>query len=187
MKKTLIVTAHPSSHSFTHALAKHYAKAFQKAGGKAEILDLYARENQQPFLKFEDVKEWPSDNLKYMQKKIKDADELVFCFPVWWSDSPAILKNWFQFNFTTDFAFKYTDKGPQGFLKDKTAKFFVTADGPGFLFGGILAPMRLTFQFLILKFCGIKTTKFKVYGNMRKRDDTNRAKILREIELLATK
>ena len=49
--------------------------------------------------------------------KIKEADEIVFCFPVWWGDAPAILKNWLDYNFTSGFAFKYDPIGVIKLLK----------------------------------------------------------------------
>ena len=41
---SLIITAHPSSHGFTHAIARRYAEARTKLGHTSEILDLYMAE-----------------------------------------------------------------------------------------------------------------------------------------------
>ena len=187
MKNSLIITAQPSPKGFVHNIAQSYAKGIKASGGKAEILDLYAKKNHQPFLKFEDIKEWPQENLQNMQKKIKEADEIVFCFPVWWGDAPAILKNWLDYNFTSGFAFKYDPKGVIKLLKGKQAKVLATSDAPGFAYGSILSPMRIMWCQLRLSFCGIKTSHFKVFGNMRKRDEANKTKLLKEVELLTQK
>jgi putative NADPH-quinone reductase len=42
------------------------------------------------------------------QAKIRAADELVFVFPVWHVNVPAILKNFFDNVFTGGFAYQYT-------------------------------------------------------------------------------
>lgn len=187
MKKTLIITAHPSTQGFVHTIANHYAQAIKDNQGQAEILDLYAPENHQPFLTFETETKWPQEKLEPMHKKISTADEIVIVFPVWWGEAPAILKNWIDYNFTRDFAYKFTPKGVKKLLKGKTTKVIATADGPGFIYGGVLSPMRLTWQHLILGFCGLKVTTFKVYGKMRKRSEKNRNQILEEIKKLASK
>jgi len=36
--------------------------------------------------------------ISWMQEQITWADELVFVYPIWWYDAPAILKNWFDVN-----------------------------------------------------------------------------------------
>ena len=187
MKKTLIVTAHPSSHGFVHSIAESYAQGVKENKGTAEILDLYAEENQQPFLKFEELKEWPMDNVEKMQQKITDADEIVFCFPVWWGDAPAILKNWLDHNFTTGFAYKYTANGAIKLLAGKTARVFATSDAPGFAYGFFLSPMRLSWTQFRLGFCGLKVNSFQVFGKMRKRDEANRKQLLDTVKKLAQK
>lgn len=187
MKKILIVTAHPSSQGFVHKMAETYSNAAKAKGNPVELLNLYDAQNAQPFLKFETEKEWPQEKLKEMHQKISSADELVLCFPVWWGDAPAILKNWVDCNITAGFAYKYTAKGVTKLLTGKTAKILATADAPGIAYSFFLAPMRLSWTKMRLAFCGIKVTEFKVYGTMRKRDEPNRTKILEEIARLATK
>jgi putative NADPH-quinone reductase len=187
MKKILIVTAHPSSHGFVHKIAETYLEASKKKGNTVEILNLYDVKNAQPFLKFETEKTWPQEKLQEMQQKIANADEIVLSFPIWWGDAPAILKNWVDCNITAGFAYKYTPKGVNKLLTGKTAKIFATADAPGIFYSFFLAPMRICWTQMRLAFCGIKVTKFKVYGTMRKRDEQNRTKILEKVSRLAIK
>jgi len=61
-------------------------------------LDLYQTELKIDFLRFEqqsDLKQ-PNSIQEALQAKITAADELVFIFPVWWVNMPAILKNFFD-------------------------------------------------------------------------------------------
>jgi putative NADPH-quinone reductase len=50
------------------------------------------------FLRFDDQSDLkqPTSVQRALQAKITDADELVFIFPIWWVNIPAILKNFFD-------------------------------------------------------------------------------------------
>lgn len=61
------------------------------------------------FLRFEeqsDLKQ-PNTTREALQAKIQAADEMVFIFPIWWVNMPAILKNFFDTVFTSGFAYRY--------------------------------------------------------------------------------
>jgi NAD(P)H dehydrogenase (quinone) len=106
----LIITANPSSKGFSHKIADTLSKLSSDNNDDVEILNLYTTPLQQPFLTYEDKKEMAKDPVtKKMQEKIMWADELVFVFPIWWGDAPAILKNFIDCNFSAGFAFKYMD------------------------------------------------------------------------------
>ncbi len=110
---TLIITAHPSSKSLTRNIAETYKDHSEQEGRQVEILDLYTTELKQDFLRFESPKDFGKDETTLkMQQKIDWAEEIVFVFPVWWADSPAILKNWIDCNFTSGFAYKYINGRP---------------------------------------------------------------------------
>ena len=42
-----------------------------------------------------------------LQEKIILADEVIFVFPIWHVNVPAILKNFFDTVFTSGFAYRY--------------------------------------------------------------------------------
>lgn len=105
----LIITAHPSSHGFTHAIAESYRDACTTQGHTVEVLDPYRTELQMGFLRYEipsDLK-LPNATREALQAKITQAHELVIVFPIWWVSLPAILKNFFDTVFTSGFAFQY--------------------------------------------------------------------------------
>ncbi len=94
--KKLIIKAHPSSQWFTHKIAESYSDWAKDAHCDVEIIDLYDEDFHQDYLKFEDKKIfWEDKNRLKIQNKINEASELVFIFPVWWWDAPAIMKNFF--------------------------------------------------------------------------------------------
>jgi len=105
--KTLIVIANPAKASFTHALAESYKKSCQEV----EIIDLY--DLDQAFLAYETMEDMKAgkynggEKQALVHEKISWADELVFFFPVWWGGMPAILKNFFDVNFSSGFAFEF--------------------------------------------------------------------------------
>jgi len=98
----LIITAHPNPDGFTHHIAKRFSAVSKKNGHKVRILDLYDDSLRQEFLTL-NKKNHPieSKHLIFMQKQITWADQLVFVYPIWWYDAPAILKNWFDVNMSS--------------------------------------------------------------------------------------
>lgn len=182
--KVLIITAHPAENSFTSKIANKYKKASEKKNNDVEIIDLYDKEIFQEYLTFDNVKNIKVTNeTKHIQSKIKDAKELVFIFPIWWADSPAIMKNFFDTNFSSGFAFKYDKTGKSiGLLKGKSAKVFVTCDGPGFFYKFPFVSLKTSWKYARLGFCGVKLEKFVIFDKMRKRSEEQREQILMKIE-----
>lgn len=185
--KRLIITAHPSSTSFTHAIAQTYADS---ASGEVEILDLYKTEHQQGFLNYENIREIPEDPARdALQAKITWADELVFVHPTWWGTVPAILKNFIDVNFSAGFAFQYVKGKSQQekLLTGKTARVFTTCDAPGWMYFLLGRPAKKLLGFNTLSFCGIKVKSYTTFGEFRKTDDSKRAKMLEKVSKLAQK
>lgn len=105
----LIITANPSSKWFTHKIANKIKSILEKRWDKVKIIGTYSKEYKQDFLTYEEKSEmWNlSDITKSIQSKIATAKELIFIFPIWNGDAPAILKNFIDCNFTAGFAFKF--------------------------------------------------------------------------------
>jgi NAD(P)H dehydrogenase (quinone) len=53
------------------------------------------------------------------QKKIAQADGLVFIAPIYWLGFPTILKGWFERVFTYGFAYALTPEGWQGYVRGR--------------------------------------------------------------------
>jgi NAD(P)H dehydrogenase (quinone) len=66
------------------------------------------------------------DDIKREQELIAWADHLVFIYPIWWFERPALLKGWIDRVFTNGFAFSYGN-GVKGLLKHKKALVVQTA------------------------------------------------------------
>ena len=186
MKNILIIVAHPKEESFSFAMAQTYQKNREDKGDKVEVLDLYRDENQQPFFNYEDANALEcTTSMKYYQSKISNADEIVFVFPYWWGSFPAILKNFFDWNLSKDFAFKYVDSRPKGLLTDKTVKVFTTTGAPKFIYTLTGANRRLKnmIKDQIVQFCGMRLDGFYIYGGVDTKK-SNTDKILESIKEL---
>ncbi len=183
MSKTLIITAHPSSKGFTHGIANIVAEARKEKGIDVEILNLYTTNLTQDFLRFEDIHQIPIDpHRDELQKKIMQADELVFVHPVWWLSMPAIMKNFVDNNISAKFAYKYVDGKRMGMLKGKTARIYVTCDAPKMLYLFLAVPYFTVWVAGILVFCGVKVNGFNVIRNRGFKDDAERAVFLQKLK-----
>ncbi len=136
---SLIITAHPSSKGFTHAIAQKYKETKEKNGHSVEVLDLYKTDLKMGYLNYEEKSDMkrPDPMREAIQAKITAADELVFVFTVWHVNMPAILKNFFDTILTGGFAYQYAKNTfifPKKLLKGKTARVFCTCDAFGILY-----------------------------------------------------
>lgn len=106
------------------------------SGHDVRLVDLYKPVNHQDFLMLDiENKAVPQKNVDIMKEHIARADELVFCYPMRRYDCPAILKNRFDLNFASKFAYSYKKDSilPHQLLKGKTARIFITGGSPTWL------------------------------------------------------
>ncbi|HTZ36723.1 MAG TPA: NAD(P)H-dependent oxidoreductase [Stellaceae bacterium] len=98
--RVLVLFAHPLADSFGAALHRAVVAALAKAGHEVDDCDLYA-------LGFDPVMtaaerrahNTPDPELAAVEEhvaRLRAAEGLVLCFPVWWYGMPAILKGYFD-------------------------------------------------------------------------------------------
>jgi len=182
---SLIIIAHPKKESFSFAMANKYINLAKDKGYKIKTLDLYREKNQQPFFNFDNAnKVEKTPEMKYYQEKIKWADELVFIFPYWWGSMPAILKNFIDWNFSKDFAFKYVNSRPKGLLINKNVKIYTTTGAPSLIYKitGANSRLKKMFQKQIVEFCGMKLQQCSIFGGIDK-SSINTQKIINKMKL----
>ena len=181
----LIITAHPASWGFTHKVAQAYKKESEKYGNRVFVMDLYKKKYEQPFLKFEDIKEdWViTPTHKKIQAKVLWANEIVLAFPIWWFGMPGILKNFLDQNITSGFAYKYHKGGRlEKLLTGKTARIFATSDGPRWAHFFFRIAMIQFWGKGILDFCGIELISFDIFADMfNRKDEKIRARMLERV------
>lgn len=174
--KKLIITANPVSTSLTWSIAEKLLELSEKKWDSVEILDLYKTDLKQDFLNYENVKEiWKDQITKKIQEKITWADELVFVFPIWWWDAPAILKNFIDSNFLPWFAYKYESWWKKiWLLKWKQARIIATSWAPGFFYK-VLLHIQVMWNLNRIWFCGMKQKSFTVFWEVdRTKTDKNK-------------
>lgn len=179
MSKYLIIYANPNYNGHGGYMLRTLENKLKQNSIPYDLIDLY-KINYDPILQNEEIKQneqvvVKEDTKKY-QKQIKEADKLIFIYPVWWQNMPAILKGFMDRTFVSGFAFKYFNGPPIGLLKNKKAAVFCTAASPilyNRLFNRNVATRILSKE--ILNFCGINTKNF-ILGGSRKLEN-NKEKI----------
>ena len=130
--KVLVVYAHPNPKSFNHAILEEFTRGLTDGGHTYDVVDLY-NVDFDPCFRGPDFAQFiggqmPED-VQEQQKKVADADAMVFICPIWTWHYPAILKGWFDRVFSMGFAYKFGEKGPEGLLKHKKVLILTTTMG----------------------------------------------------------
>lgn len=164
----LIVLASENQKSLCSQLFEQAKQIAQERQVSYEISDLYAMDFD-PLLRQEEIAMLHTEGkvveaVKREQEKIGRADRILFIYPVWWWDRPAILKGWFDRVLTQGFAFKMTEKGPVGLLTNKKAAILRTASYKKSYYE------RTGGQFAIS--CGIRDGSFRFCGITECREKT---------------
>ncbi len=110
----LVLFAHPRRHAFTGELANAFCAGLRAADHSVEFADLY-REGFDPLLDeahfgLETAMDPDAERPPAVvaeQVRLDRAQGLVFIYPFWWSDVPALLKGWFDRVWTYGYAYAY--------------------------------------------------------------------------------
>ena len=190
MKRILILNGHPSKESFNYALANAYSKGSTDKNYQTELLHL-ADLNFNPILENGFSKPMNlEEDLKTAFEKIKQADHLVWVFPLWWGGFPAHMKGFIDRAFLPGMAFKYhkNKNFPEQLLKGKTARIIMTSDTPKWYYQLIMRSAAIhQLKKAILEFCGITPVALSYFAIIKKSTEEQRKKWLKEIEELGSK
>lgn len=188
MKKVLVILGHPSVKSFNKAIFDCYIKSSLAAGNQVRGLELGK-------LNFDVVSRNPrardkklEPDLQKAQKDILWSEHLVFIYPIWWGNLPALLKGFIDRVFISGFSHRYLSNGGyEKLLGGRSAHLIVTMDAPSFFESIYLhgAATNRVMKQATLEFCGIKPVKITRIGQLRKKDQDEREKILQKIAGLA--
>lgn len=130
MKETTVIYAHPYDRSFNHAILEKIEVLLQNENQPYTILDLYkdgfnpvySKEELSCFYKGEAL----DPLVKSYQKQLKKTRKLVLIFPIWWYDTPAILKGFLDKVMLNQFAYVDTSTGIKGRLTHIEAVTVIT-------------------------------------------------------------
>lgn len=165
-KKILVIVGHPASDSSSARLAEEYAAGARQGGHTVEILWLNKLKFD-PILRdgYQKVQTLEND-LVEAQEKIKAANHIVWVFPIWWFNMPALLKGFLDRVFLPGYSFVYPQAGYRQtpLLTGRTATILVTAGGPDLYYRlfGLAATHAMASS---LKYCGVRPVKRHIFGS----------------------
>uniref|UniRef100_A0A1A8NBQ5 NAD(P)H dehydrogenase [quinone] 1 n=1 Tax=Nothobranchius pienaari TaxID=704102 RepID=A0A1A8NBQ5_9TELE len=145
-KTALIVFAHQNPASFNAAVRDAAVQELEAQGFEVMVSDLYAMKFRASATKDDiigDLKNpdkfqygeetmlaWKdgrlSEDIRQEQDKVKQADLIIFQFPMYWFSVPAILKGWIDRVLTQGFAFSLQNMYSNGIFKSKKAMLSFT-------------------------------------------------------------
>lgn len=169
-RKIAILDAHPDPDParYIHALADAYCAGAREAGhevrhimlGDINMPILHSREDWMHNDAPEDVKEG--------QEAILWADHIVFLYPLWLGDMPALLKAFLEQALRPGKALQYGESAaPAKLLKGKSARLVVTMGMPAFFYKAYYGAHSVrSFKRNILQLVGIDPVSTSLIGNV---------------------
>ncbi len=178
--KTLVIYAHPNTKGHCSTILEEVEKSLKSKSISYEVIDLYKikydpvlAENELYTAGRKDI----SKQNKEFQNKISESEKLIFIYPNWWNNMPAILKGFIDRVLTSGFAFKYVNRRPIGLLKGKKAAIFISTGAPLFFYKLMERSVASNLmKKYLLGFCGISSKAF-IVGNANQLNDKQIEKI----------
>ena len=187
MTKIAIVVGNPMRDSYSEALGQAYLRGAQSGGHEAELFML-ARMNFDAILREGYRREQPLEpDLVAARQALKTSDHLVFVFPLWCGDMPALMKGFIERVLQPDLlAIQGShDRASWSILKGKSARIIMTMGMPGWFYWWYFGAHALKLlKRNILHFTGVSPVRSTVYGMVVGVGDEKRKQWLREVEAL---
>ncbi|MBP2622726.1 NAD(P)H-dependent oxidoreductase [Streptococcus oricebi] len=187
---TTIIYAHPYDKSFNHAILETVTQKLKKQGQAYQVLDLYA-DNFNPVYKAEELALFSKGEavdplVQHYQKVLDKTNRLIFIFPIWWYDVPAIVKGFFDKVFLKTYAYQEEKSGLlTGLLSQiEEALVLTTAASPTWylkLFGGNVVQKAVLSSTLKAVGIGKKSRKWFNVGRIARKTPEQRRAALNQI------
>src|SRR5271165_5589686 len=137
IKRFVVIEGHPdpSGGRLNRALANRYAESALAAGHEIRRIDVARLDF--PILREADdfFNGRPCEVIREAQSDIAWADHLVFFFPLWAGDMPALLKGFVEQTFRPGFAIEAgTPRFPKRLLLGRSARIVTTMGMPAFVY-----------------------------------------------------
>lgn len=128
--KTIIIECNPSKNSFGESIKEKVISVLDGKKKEYEIIELY-KDNFNPVMSEEDEKlyskgESKDELVKKYQGYLKEGNEIIFIFPIWWNNVPAMLKGFFDKVFIKEVAFIEENNRPKGLLTNINKGLLIT-------------------------------------------------------------
>lgn len=137
-EKALFVIGDPRDYSVTYDLANTAMAYFESEGVEVEKRDLYEIDfnpvlTLDTFYHAKDGEGETPEDVQIEQDFITQADHIIFVYPNWHDTPTAIIKGYMERVFAKQYAYKDSEQGLEGLLKDKD---IYTVMNCGYLGGG---------------------------------------------------
>ncbi len=190
-KRIYILDGHPRANSISHRLAEAYAKGAREAGHEVKLVHLLDLKFD-PILKTRYRDNVLEPDLVKQQENISWCSHWVIVTPVWWMNSPAMLKGFLDRTLTPGFAFKY-ERGsflpiPKMLLKGRSARIIYTQGGHWYLNGTIgFDAFFKALKYGTLTFCGVWPVRRTAFSRADGADESKVAKWVDKVYRLGQK
>lgn len=174
MSFTTIIYAHPYEQSFNHAILQRIRELLESKGEAYKLIDLYSDGFNPAYTKeelalFNQGKALDPLVLHY-QEILKKTGRLIFIFPIWWADMPAIVKGFEDKVFLKTLAYNPTPTGIKGCLTQiREAVVITTSTAPTwylkFFCGNVIGKTMIGHT---LKGIGVGSGRWINFGGMDK-------------------
>ena len=186
---TLIIYAHPYDKSFNHAILENVEETLMQSQERFNLVDLY-KDHFNPAYTSEELALFKDGKttdplVEQYQKFLTSTNHVIFIFPIWWNDTPAIIKGFIDKVMKKKFAYEVGKTGLIGHLTHiEKVTILTTSTSPTWylrLFCG--DAIKRVFINATLKQLGIKHITWHNMGNIDKSTAQDRQDFLNNINL----
>ncbi|MDR1698107.1 MAG: NAD(P)H-dependent oxidoreductase [Erysipelotrichaceae bacterium] len=166
MHHNLIVYTHPYEGSLNHAILETVIASLKKQGRDYEVIDLI-KDGFNPVLTKEELRLYSRGETidplvnKY-QDLIKKSDRIIFIYPIWWGETPALLKGFIDKVMKVHFAYHYDEMhrliGDLSYLEEVVA--ITTGANPKKVFEGYGNSVQKIFLDVVWKQLGVSKNRW---------------------------
>ena len=187
MSKIAIIVGNPQHDSYSEALGEAYLRGAESGAHEAKLFAL-ARMKFDAILREGYHREQALEpDLVAAREALQASDHLVFIFPLWAGDMPAILKGFFERVLQPDLLAiqKSGGKATWKIFKGKSARIVMTMGMPGWFYRWYYGAHALKLlKRNILHLIGVTPVRSTVYGMIEAVGDEKRKEWLRDVEAL---
>ncbi|HTV71829.1 MAG TPA: NAD(P)H-dependent oxidoreductase [Rhizobiaceae bacterium] len=184
----LVLYAHPVESSYNAALHRLVVEKLQAQGHTVDDCDLYAEDFDPRFTRAERLAYHDTEHniepVRGYVERLRKADALVLCFPVWNYGYPAILKGFFDRVFLPGVSFDMVNGKSRPSLHNIQKAVVVTSYG-GSRFRAMLMgdpPRRLAKRLLRATIQPTGGVKYLAHYSMNLSTSASREKFMKKVE-----
>lgn len=188
MSRIAIIVGHARKDTYCEALGEAYRRGAE-AGGHQATLFVTSKMTFDPILRegFTKIQALEPD-LQVAHDAIKDADHLVFIFPLWLGTLPAIFKGFLERVLQPDLVEPSKNGKFTKILKGKSARIIMTMGMPGFIYRWYFGAFALRMlKRNILGFVGVSPIRSTIHGMIEAVTQEKRQSWLADTESIGRK